>query len=119
MSIEGEDGREVIYHPSYCYDGDYYDYFGVEFRDCEDRSLGFFRDGDQPKVTFHYPGFTAFELVRADCEQLEGELHRESRGGYESGKVRGHLEIDCVAPNGQRVQGSLSFENCGDPTEDE
>lgn len=119
MSIEGENGREVTYHPFYCYDGDYYGYFGIELRDCEDRSLGFFRDGDQPKVTFHYPGFTAFELGRADCEQLEGELHRESgrHSGY--GKVRGFLEVDCVAPNGQIVRGSISFENCGDPPTDD
>ncbi|MEM9459056.1 MAG: hypothetical protein AAGF11_33065 [Myxococcota bacterium] len=118
LRIETHEGRTIQYSPRQCADGDHFGYFGVELRDEDDRILEFFRDGDDPQLAFYAPGDAAFELGPDDCEQLAGELHRDSVVGSDSGTVRGHLEVDCEAPNGSKIQGSVSFEQCGAPEVD-
>lgn len=119
LFIETHEGRTIEYAPRECADGNHLGYFGVELRDDDDRILEFFRNGDEPGLAFYAPGDAAFELGPLDCEQLAGELHRESPVNIESGTVRGNLEVDCEAPNGWKIRGSLSFEQCDAPDSEE
>lgn len=112
LHIDAGNGRMFEYSPAECFNGDYRGYFGVELRDGADRILEFYRDGERPRAAFYSPADAAFELGPDDCERLTGELHRGD-------VVWGDVQIDCEAPNGWTLWGSLSFGKCGLPEEKE
>lgn len=114
--------RTIEYVPRDCADGDHFGFFGVQLRDDEGRILDFFRKGRAPGVAFYTPhgvGGEAFELGPADCEVLAGSLTRQHNRTTGVGRVEGDLDLDCEAPNGWTLQGTLAFERCADLESDE
>ena len=119
LIIDTGEGRTIEYSPVRCADGQHFGYFGVELRDDDGRILEFFRDDDRPGLAFYAPGEAAFEVGPDECEQLGGEIHRDTVNGREHGMVRGNLALDCTAPNGWMMRGAVSFEQCQGPEDDE
>jgi hypothetical protein len=112
LYIEGGNGPRLVFAPTDCADGDPMGFFGVELRDDSGGLLEFFRNEDEPAVTFFDPGGTAFELGPRDCDFFEGSLTRKYNRVTGDGRVHGDLTLDCVTADLRPVHGFLSFGKC-------
>lgn len=117
LTLESRDGHPKTFAPRECVDGDSLGYFGVQFR-TGDRILEFFRSDDEPKLAYFAPGDGAFEIDLASCEHFRGALIREYNATG-NGRVEGHLEVSCASLDGWSVEGSLSFEQCRAPEDED
>lgn len=119
VNLVTDRGVTLNFAPTECADGNDRGFFGVELTDDDHQVLDFFRREGAPVVLFFSPGVGAFELDEDDCEFLDGNLLRNFNSTTDNGKMQGSFEMVCTTPRGWHVEGSLSFENCRAPSDDD
>jgi hypothetical protein len=115
------EGTGRMFAPSECNSGAETGFFGVDLWDDDDHLARFVSfDGDPALVVFErYGAFEAFRIRPSDCELFEGAMNRQTQRGSDATRVEGHLTLNCTAPSGDIIEGSLTFERCGDPSDDD
>jgi hypothetical protein len=123
--VEGElrfasgDDAVRVFAPADCASAEPLGFFGVDLWDDRARRFGRLvgHDLGPALIVFEPEPATTVETFRVgpdDCRVFDGQMIRTRTNAITTPEMEGSIEVDCDAPSGHRVEGSLHFERCTD-----